>query len=287
MNAYKIVSQLKTLAQNPENRVAIVRDQGCLPGLVLFLDNSDERVVTTALEALQYLAEDLDNKPVMRKEMGMLISLRTIKDNPDSSPLARELSASVENLISPMYSEKRSNITKKCHSEILSQSTNKQNSNHGTGNSFFIGGVNSRKAKLMTFLIKGMDDLDCRKTVEQALIKIRGIISFTFDIALSRIFVRSKAELDPARICQAVDRTGTMTALQVLKDDSGKEVFVGFSGGKENYGKVTEVPDYLPEDDDVSREFENKKALSRNDPKKDRSGWLGSVGNYLVKNLYW
>lgn len=44
-----VVNQLRDLAADPMNRRAIVQDQGCLPGLILFLDNPNPQVVYSAL----------------------------------------------------------------------------------------------------------------------------------------------------------------------------------------------------------------------------------------------
>lgn len=83
MDNLKVVRELRDLAAIPHNRATIVRvshkikiifvslkfnvkfilfnehlmfslpqDRGCLPGLVLFLDNSNQEVVSTALEVL-------------------------------------------------------------------------------------------------------------------------------------------------------------------------------------------------------------------------------------------
>ena len=41
MDAKVIVSKLRSLASDPENRETIVKDQGCLPGLILFLDHDN------------------------------------------------------------------------------------------------------------------------------------------------------------------------------------------------------------------------------------------------------
>jgi len=40
-SALKIVQQLRQLCSDEGNRVAIVKDHGSLPALVLFLDNDD------------------------------------------------------------------------------------------------------------------------------------------------------------------------------------------------------------------------------------------------------
>ncbi len=49
MEVLNIVNQLHALAKDHSNRRSIVSDQGCLPGLILFLDNESDEVVLTAL----------------------------------------------------------------------------------------------------------------------------------------------------------------------------------------------------------------------------------------------
>lgn len=48
-DALAVVNQLRDLATDPMNRRAIVQDQGCLPGLILFLDHTNPQVVYSAL----------------------------------------------------------------------------------------------------------------------------------------------------------------------------------------------------------------------------------------------
>ena len=47
--ALLVVNQLRDLAADPMNRRAIVQDQGCLPGVILFLDHTNPQVVYSAL----------------------------------------------------------------------------------------------------------------------------------------------------------------------------------------------------------------------------------------------
>ena len=49
VDALTVVNQLRDLAADPLNRRAIVEDQGCLPGLILFLDHPNPQVVYSAL----------------------------------------------------------------------------------------------------------------------------------------------------------------------------------------------------------------------------------------------
>lgn len=49
LDALTVVNQLRDLAADPLNRRAIVQDNGCLPGLILFLDHPNPQVVYSAL----------------------------------------------------------------------------------------------------------------------------------------------------------------------------------------------------------------------------------------------
>lgn len=49
IDAQTVVNQLRDLAADPLNRRAIVEDQGCLPGLILFFDHPNPQVVYSAL----------------------------------------------------------------------------------------------------------------------------------------------------------------------------------------------------------------------------------------------
>ena len=50
MDALSVVRQLRDLASEPQNREVIVQDQGCLPGLVLFLDHQNPDVLLATLQ---------------------------------------------------------------------------------------------------------------------------------------------------------------------------------------------------------------------------------------------
>ncbi|CAG04196.1 unnamed protein product, partial [Tetraodon nigroviridis] len=109
MDALTVVNQLRDLAADPLNRRAIVEDQGCLPGLILFLDHPNPQVVYSALLvrtahpntaqipfyyhlfeilftpvlcstflAVRYLAECRANREKMKSELGMMLSLQNV-----------------------------------------------------------------------------------------------------------------------------------------------------------------------------------------------------------------
>lgn len=104
MDALSVVTQLRDLASEPQNREVIVKDQGCLPGLVLFLDHQSQDVRFATLQvsggkkvnchnklrifehqcvfkcnqALRYLAELPPNVLIMKNELGMMVSLENL-----------------------------------------------------------------------------------------------------------------------------------------------------------------------------------------------------------------
>lgn len=105
-DALAVVNQLRDLATDPMNRRAIVQDQGCLPGLILFLDHTNPQVVYSALlvsltsvlgcapaawslfvrltmigcrsQAIRYLSECRANREKLKSVLGMMLSLQNI-----------------------------------------------------------------------------------------------------------------------------------------------------------------------------------------------------------------
>uniref|UniRef100_A0A3Q4HLM3 Armadillo repeat-containing protein 1 n=1 Tax=Neolamprologus brichardi TaxID=32507 RepID=A0A3Q4HLM3_NEOBR len=65
-DALAVVNQLRDLAADPMNRRAIVQDQGCLPGLILFLDHPNPQVVYSALLVSSQCACQEVKDPVLK-----------------------------------------------------------------------------------------------------------------------------------------------------------------------------------------------------------------------------
>ncbi|XP_035173566.1 armadillo repeat-containing protein 1 isoform X2 [Oxyura jamaicensis] len=129
-DALSVVNQLRDLAADPLNRRAIVQDQGCLPGLILFLDHPSPPVVHSALLALRYLAECRANREKMRSELGMMLSLQNVIQNcfQMACPLPGTSQESSRMLVRPTYHGMHSKLTRK--SSILGD---KKESCPGTG----------------------------------------------------------------------------------------------------------------------------------------------------------
>ncbi|KAG7271090.1 hypothetical protein CRUP_022641 [Coryphaenoides rupestris] len=247
MDALAVVNQLRDLAADPLNRRVIVEDHGCLPGLILFLDHTNPQVVYSALLAVRYLAEG-------------------------TSPGETKLLASeVYEILQAAGKEEAE------QAEAAAVSCRRKAQ-------FFLGSTNKR-AKTVVLHIDGLDDSARRGMCEEALLKIRGVISFTFQMAVKRCVVRIRSDLKAEALGTAINSTKVLTAQQVLKAEDGGERMVPFCDGEVPVEENTDIPDYLPEDESPSQDPE--KAVTRVGAITDGAGWLSTAANFLTRSFYW
>ncbi|XP_010735016.3 armadillo repeat containing 1, like [Larimichthys crocea] len=269
MDALSVVTQLRDLASEPQNREVIVQDQGCLPGLVLFLDHKNPEVLFATLQTLRYLAELSPNIPTMKNELGMMVSLENL--------IVREgLSVDIKALAQEVY-------------DILSGPANPvprtTEREKRQKSQFFINSSN-KKAKSVTLHIKGLDSTHQRSLCEEALLKVRGVISFTFQMASKRCTVRIRSDLSTESLASAIAATKVLSAQQVVKNEAGEEVFIPLNSSGVEVQQNSAIPDYLPEEESPEKEVD--RAISRTTAKEDSSGsWLNTAASFLTKTFYW
>ncbi|XP_036292977.1 armadillo repeat-containing protein 1 isoform X3 [Pipistrellus kuhlii] len=210
-DALSVVNQLRDLAADPLNRRAIVQDQGCLPGLILFMDHPNPPVVHSALLALRYLAECRVNREKMKGELGMMLSLQNVIQKTTTPGETKLLASEIYDILQSSNMADGDNF-------------NEMNSRRRKAQ-FFLGTTNKR-AKTVVLHIDGLDDTSRRNLCEEALLKIKGVISFTFQMAVQRCVVRIRSDLKAEALASAIASTKVMKAQQVVKSESGEEVTV-------------------------------------------------------------
>ncbi|XP_028295648.1 armadillo repeat containing 1, like [Gouania willdenowi] len=268
MDALSVVSQLRDLASEPQNRETIVQDQGCLPGLVLFLDHKNHEVLFATLQTLRYLAELSPNIPTMKNELGMMVSLENLMTRTGLSVDITALAQEVYNILSAPARPTSHTPDRRKKSQFFINSSNK-------------------KAKSVTLLIKGMDSTDQRGLCEEALLKVKGVISFTFQMASKRCTVRIRSDLPTESLVSAIAATKVLSAQQVVKNEAGEEVYVPLNSCGVAVPQNSVLPDYLPEEEE-SPEKATDRAVSRTTAKEDTSGsWLNTAASFLTKTFYW
>ncbi|XP_069578919.1 armadillo repeat-containing protein 1-like [Brachyistius frenatus] len=270
-DALAVVNQLRDLAADPMNRRAIVQDQGCLPGLILFLDHPNPQVVYSALLAIRYLAECRANREKMKGELGMMLSLQNVVQKSTTPGETKLLASEIYELLQASSSDDGETSEEAVGSRRKAQ--------------FFLGSSNKR-AKTVILHIDGLDDSGRRILCEEALLKIRGVISFTFQMAVKRCIVRIRSNLKAEALASAIAATRVMTAQQVGKGENGDEILIPFTEhGSVEVEQNVELPDYLPEDESPSQEPD--KAVTRVGTGQDGTSWLGATANFLARSFYW
>ncbi|XP_075561982.1 armadillo repeat-containing protein 1 isoform X2 [Pelecanus crispus] len=142
-DALSVVNQLRDLAADPLNRRAIVQDQGCLPGLILFLDHPNPPVVHSALLALRYLAECRANREKMKSELGMMLSLQNVIQKSTTPGETKLLASEVYDILQSSNMSDMDNVNEMNYRRRKAQ--------------FFVGSTNKR-AKTVVLHIDGLDD---------------------------------------------------------------------------------------------------------------------------------
>ncbi|XP_077410696.1 armadillo repeat-containing protein 1 [Vanacampus margaritifer] len=277
LDALAVVNQLRDLAADPLNRRAIVEDHGCLPGLILFLDHPNPQVVYSALLAVRYLAECRANREKMKGELGMMLSLQNVMQKSTSPGETKLLASEIYEIFQSAGKEEAE------QAEAAAASCRRKAQ-------FFLGS-NNKRAKTVVLHIDGLDDSTRRSLCEEALLKIRGVISFTFQMAVKRCVVRIRSDLKADALGTAINSTKVMKAQQVLRTEDGGELIMPFQEEGEGAAAAaaveenTDIPDYLPEEESPSQDPD--KAVTRVGSVTDGMGWLNTAANFLTRSFYW
>ena len=62
--------------------------------------------------------------------------------------------------------------------------------------------------------------------MEDTLLGVKGVISFTFNMAQKRCILRVRTDMKPEVPCRALDATRELTVKHVIKNENGEEVSV-------------------------------------------------------------
>lgn len=284
MDVHAIVTRLRDLSRDPQNRSAIAKDEASLSGLVLCLSNEDPNIVLISLEALKFLAMYTPNRPVMKNHMGMIQSLQTLSANENA-----EVVRTAEEIHSSLVPSRAAQRTKNVNSPVVKGVPS------ATGRGAFFLGQGNKNAKVFLIEINGVFSSTDEQSVKTEMLKIRGIISFTYDKMKQRYTIRTRADVTPERIVHQINKIKGISASHIIKNENGEEVAIKY-GSDFDQENVPDYPDYLPEEDDdfdgSGKDSDNAYSIQRvrkmGDPNDAGSGgWLGSVGSYISKSLYW
>eukprot|EP00941_MAST-03F_sp_MAST-3F-sp1_P005276 g5276.t1 len=207
-----IVRQLLTLASDPENQTFIVQEEGCVAGLVGYLRNRDEDVVTMAAQALQFLTSNRHNKAELLnfKDLIPNLSMLTASKN---GKIREFSSACLSNL----------NATQMCKSPGSRQTSASEASPRNENfPQYTVDDANlpskdgkkkkkkKKKKKMKTYCleVEGLDDSFVRAAAERCLISQTGVISVTLDQRRGQAIVCAKPDKTAAELIDALEAIG-------------------------------------------------------------------------------
>ncbi|XP_078712164.1 armadillo repeat-containing protein 1-like [Lampetra fluviatilis] len=298
----EVAARLRELASDPRLRAAVAREHGgCLPGLVMLLDQPGPEVVTTALQALRYLAECVDSRGRMMSELGLMVSLQHIADRTDFPPETRSLATEIYDLLSrwdgaeeePPPTSPPPPVGRGGGGAAVvrappprgrwGSARRRRRGPRGAARARpFLGSTNKR-ARTVTLHIEGLTDVERRARCEEVLLTVRGVISFTFQMHAQRCIVRMRADLKPECLATAIATTQLMAAQQVVKNEAGEEILAPLSSGPSaGGGSAPGFPDYLPEDEDEEGEATPREAVSRGGGVSRGRGGLAQLRRQLL-----
>ncbi|XP_048256244.1 armadillo repeat-containing protein 1-like [Haliotis cracherodii] len=273
------ISAMKTLATDPKKRAALAKDATCVGGLVVVLSNSDTKVVTLALETLLLLVESGENVAPLKNFMGMLDQLEALMNRSDGEPELRALTEKLYLILTEVDQQTPLRDTSNIHSTRRNSSCSKK-SNKSLS-------YHSHKHKSVILQLRGITDRSDRELCMKLLLQVKGVISITFDMNKRRSILRVKNDVKPESLVQAVARSQTMAAQQVVRDDNGEELFLSFRSLMEEAEKEnSDMPSYLADDADSPVIDDKAVARTARDEKKE-GGWLSSAASFLTNSFYW
>ncbi|KAI9137212.1 hypothetical protein BKA69DRAFT_938425 [Paraphysoderma sedebokerense] len=334
VKAKLVVNKLYSLALNESNRETIAKDP-MIPALVLFLDNEDPDVVIRALKTLDLLSQSTSTQPIILNLMGLMVSLEKLIDEntkPEAVSLATKLR---KRLKTPVHLQQFPQDSPFIHRHQYSQTSSiprpKSYSSRPrvfappptssvpfrTRQSIF--SISPRKARTVTLEIVSprlSDSEITRQTLEMELLKIKGIISFTFDVSSSRITLRVLQSITVEDVLrELVDRVSEvekMSARQVVKAaNGGEEVYLDIVSSKAKTTNREETPaeaaqpkddesdddnpydseddedgpQYLDEDEDPYdlEDYGAKSVVTKDSSREDSGSWFGTISGLVSK----
>jgi len=268
------------LAENPSHRDYILRND--VNSILIFVDPDEHipEVVVEAVKALECLAEEASKNNYTRRSMrntiGLLESMTKIEKREGYLPSCKAGAIKIKHYLNTDRTPVTSPDSVLNRAIPRVQKRTKESVR-------FLGG--NTKAKVITLQIEGLIDQERRQQCLDQLIRVKGVISLTFNMKMRRCNVRARSELSAEALGDAVKATKIMEACQVSKNEDGEEILVPLVQTVDD----GELPDYLEEDAGDSPIKDN--AISRQNTGQNTGSfggsWFGSIVNAVNKNLYW
>lgn len=209
-----IVKQLLNLASDSENQKFIVKEAGCIQGLVGYLKHEDESIVAMAAQAIQFLSVDVENRIELLKCKNLIPNLVTLTTCRNSK-IRDFASASLSNLNALLDKENASSFN----------TSNRQQTSESEKSPVKAKPAFKKSIKTFILYVDELDDTFVHSSVERALICEKGVTSVTLNASRNQAVVFANPEMDILQLVTAVRGVGVAadTWANKLKNSKGSK----------------------------------------------------------------
>ena len=223
-NARTIVKRLAELAADEDSRSLIVKDGGCLAGVVKYLKHKDAVVHTLATQTVKLLASSPEIRAKLCEQKGLVNNLIHVQSLGD--PRAQNIATMTlsilkthinkEDTLFPTNVESKSALgmsattaasanTNPSENTAPSESDNTLNQQRSSQSIKSMAAAvkrtktiihEKRKVRTTTLKITGMEEDSKRTAIERSLIRLKGVVSVTLDRRRRRAIVVTRSAED-------------------------------------------------------------------------------------------
>ncbi|KER24695.1 hypothetical protein T265_07697 [Opisthorchis viverrini] len=179
MDELSTLQAFKSLAEDGVGYSTLLQDRSCLQGLVVLLSNPNPEVVITILQTLCQLCRRPGGPSVLKTLLGLSDQLQGL--------LKKDFAQTTENQMQL----------------IIQLARDVYNSAFGVRTTTNVNSPNSRP-KNVVLRLYGVHSEDDAEVVRSQLLKVRGVVSITFQLQKHRVIVCTVPQLDPECLVRAV-----------------------------------------------------------------------------------
>jgi len=292
MSAKEIVTKLRAMAADPSHRTQLIKEPGTIPSLIRSLSESDTDISFTALEVVYFLSLNVDNRPIMAQETQLLKALKqfmmtgTLKQKKVAIAAYTNLQAYANSLPTgaPEATEKENTD----NAEATSSAPSKPASTTAAAPRATTLLSEGTTINTYTVFVSGLNTDSAKRELEQALLKVRGVISIYCDTVEYKAVIRATIPVQDIIDRLHIDgKTASLRKKDVVSDDAAAK------GDDDGY--LDEVDSSAPANGAQGSSWfgfgslvtfgsetpEDRKERLERERKQNQGSWFGKIGKAL------
>jgi len=222
MSAKEIVAKLRAMAADPSHRTNLVKEPSTIPTLILSLSDTDTDISFTALEVVYFLSLNVDNRPIMAQEAPLLKALKqfmmtgTLKQKKVAIAAYTNLQA-YANVLPTSVGES----TEKENTSNQEEASSAPGKSAAAAPKATAALNEGSTINTYTVFVSGLTSENAKREIEQALLKVKGVISIYCDVVEYKAVVRATIPVQDVIDRLALDgKTASLRKKDIIPEDA-------------------------------------------------------------------